>query len=282
VGPFTPDPEAVKLSKAAVFLQPTDVTVRFSNFPSSPNAPENSVASNPRGFALKFGAAGNSDLDIVTHSFNGFPAKTALEFAELLEAIKASGPSAAKPTALDKLLAARPYAADFLTKQKTPASFATTLFFGVNSFRFLNADSKATIVRYRFVPAEKEHYLSAEDVQAQASDYLRADITARIAKGHVKFTWLAQVASEIDKIDDPSTPFPDDRPLIKLGTVDLTALASDQEGLDKSLLFLPSKIPDGIEPADPMIAVRGAAYPVSFGERQWLTKLLRVRRASAT
>ena len=42
----------------------------------------------------------------------------------------------------------------------------------------------------------------------------------------------------------------------------------DQEGLSKSLLFLPNNVPAGIEPVDPMIDVRSAAYPISFGEGQ--------------
>ena len=55
---------------------------------------------------------------------------------------------------------------------------------------------------------------------------------------------------------------------MKLGTLTLTGMAADQEGLDKSLLFLPNNVPAGIEPVDPMIEVRSAAYPISFGERQ--------------
>jgi catalase len=32
--------------------------------------------------------------------------------------------------------------------------------------------------------------------------------------------------------------------------------------------FAPNNVPPGIEPVDPMIEVRSAAYPISFGERQ--------------
>jgi hypothetical protein len=34
-----------------------------------------------------------------------------------------------------------------------------------------------------------------------------------------------------------------------------------------ALLFLPSLLPDGIEPADPMIRFRGLSYPVSYDRR---------------
>jgi catalase len=53
-----------------------------------------------------------------------------------------------------------------------------------------------------------------------------------------------------------------------LADLAVAGMAADQEGLSKSLLFLPNNVPDGIEAADPMIDVRSAAYPISFGERQ--------------
>jgi catalase len=56
--------------------------------------------------------------------------------------------------------------------------------------------------------------------------------------------------------------------LAKLGTISVERVAPDQAIADKSLLFMPGTFPNGIEGADPMFAVRNAAYPVSFGERQ--------------
>ena len=92
-------------------------------------------------------------MDIVTHSFNGFPTANADEFAELLRAIGASGPEAPKPTALDTFLGTHPVAKTFLTTQKpAPVSYATVPYFGVNAFSFTNAAGHRSNVRYRFVP----------------------------------------------------------------------------------------------------------------------------------
>jgi catalase len=82
------------------------------------------------------------------------------------------------------------------------------------------------------------------------------------------FDWFAQIARPGDRTDDPSTPWPEDRQLVKLGTLTITEVAADQGRLSRSLLFLPNNAPPGIEPVDPMIDVRSAAYPISFGERQ--------------
>ena len=124
------------------------------------------------------------------------------------------------------------------------------------------------MVRYRFVPQAGEKYLDEATAKSKGPNYLMEEIATRVAKTPVAFDWLAQIADASDKVDDPSTPWPEDRQLVKLGTLTLTAMAADQAGLSTSLLFLPNNVPDGIEPADPMIDVRSAAYPISFGERQ--------------
>jgi catalase len=67
---------------------------------------------------------------------------------------------------------------------------------------------------------------------------------------------------------DKQTPWPENRELVKLGTLTITGVADDQEGLSRSLVFLPSNVPAGIESVDPMIDVRSTAYAISFGERQ--------------
>ena len=70
------------------------VLVRFSNFTGIPNIPDNIGDANPRGFALKFTLPDGSTADVVTHSFNGFPAATTEEFRQLLLAISVGGASA--------------------------------------------------------------------------------------------------------------------------------------------------------------------------------------------
>ncbi len=267
-GRFTPSPEAATLTTATLFKASIPVLVRFSDFTGLPAIPDNVGDANPRGMAIKFGAIDNSALDIVAHSFNGFPTPTAAEFGVLLRAIAASGPGAAKPTALDRYLGSHPAAKTFLTTQKTPASYATAIYFGVNAFTFTNRAGHKTSVRYRFVPAAGEQFLDDAALQAKTADYLQKDIAARAKAGPVRFDWLAQVAVAGDTATDPSRPWPETRRLVKLGTITLDRVAADQPGLDKALLFLPSTVPAGIAPADPMIDVRSAAYPVSFGERQ--------------
>ena len=268
-GRFMPSAEARRLSKAALFAKPTPVIVRFSDFTGIPTIPDNIGDASPRGLAIKFGTVDDASLDIVSHGFNGFPVRTAAEFGQLFKAIAASGPSAEKPTALDGFFATHPRAKTFLTTQSPPPeSYATQPYFGVNAFTFTDARGRTTAVRYRFVPRAGTHFLELAAAKAKEPNYLRAEIADRVRAAPIQFDWYAQIAESTDKLDDPSIAWPETRRAVLLGTITIDRLAADQPGLDKALIFLPGNVPAGISPADPMVEVRTAAYPVSFAERQ--------------
>ncbi len=269
-GTFTPSPAARGLSKAAIFAGGSlPVTARFSDFTGIPDIPDTDGNANPRGFAVKIGAKNGSTVDIVAHSFNGFPVATSDEFAVFLRAVAASGPGVAHPTPIEQFLGTHPIAKSFLTTQKPPPmSYATTAYFGVNSLRFTNAHGGAAYVRYRFVPRAGEHHLSPEELKAKGPNYLLEEIAQRLAKGPIAFDWYAQIASRGDAIEDPSIAWPQNRRLVKLGTITIGKVAADQDMLDKKTIFLPGQLHDGIAPADPMLTFRDEAYPISFQGRQ--------------
>ena len=269
-GTFTPDPAARSITKAKLFTsQETTVLARFSDFTGIPTIPDNTMDANPRGMAVKFNVPDDSEVDVVMHSFDGFPTRTSAEFRELLIAVGTSGKGVPKPTSLDTFLASHPIAKTFLTTQKEPpVSYATTAFFGVNSFKFTNSQGQSTYVRYRFVPEAGEHYLDAAALTTKDANYLQTEIKERLDKEPVTFIWYAQVAGPGDVIDDPSIAWPATRTLVRLGVVTITGLVPDQASADKKTLFLPGNLPDGMEAADPMIQVRMEAYPISYRHRQ--------------
>lgn len=268
-GSFVPDPEAATLTRAA-HLQRTasQVTLRFSDFTGLPDIPDNNPAANPRGFAIRFTLPDGAFTDIVGHSFNGFPAATSDEFRDLLLAIAASGPGSAPPTALDHFLAGHPIANTFLTTQKTPASFATITYYGVNAFEVTNRQGATHFVRYQFVPVGGERLLTTDQIARQSASYLFDEIRGRIAQGTIRFDMYAQIAERGDKIDDPSVAWPDSRKRVRLGRITVTRLAANTPEEDRALQFNPIHLLDGIRPADPMIEFRGKAYPISAAERQ--------------
>lgn len=269
-GSFEPTTEAASLSKATLFSSgKLDLVARFSNFTGIPDIPDPSANANPRGFALQFYLPDDTQTDIVSHSFNGFPVATADEFGVFLRAIASSGPGATAPTALDQFLATHPIAKTFVTTQKpAPDSFATLPYFGVNAFKFTAADGKTTFVRYRFVPQAGEHFVSAEDLKTKGNDYLLQEIAERVKTAPVKFDWYAQLSGKGDVIDNPSVAWPETNKLVKLGTITLTTISADQPTVSRMTSFQPERLPKGIDAADPMLDARQAAYPLSFHHRQ--------------
>jgi catalase len=267
-GKFEPAAGASRLSSAIVFRGPVPVIVRFSNFTGLPTIPDFSPNADPRGLAVKFLPPHAEPLDIVTHSFNGFPTATAEEFSQLFRAIAASGPDAPKPTALDRFLDAHLKAKEFLTTQKPPPeSYATAAYFGVNAFELIPSAGTHSFVRYRLVPEAGEHYLGPDALQGKGPNYLEEEIKQRVS-APVRFTWYAQLAEKGDRVDDPSIAWPESRKLIKLGTITIDAASAGSRPEDESLVFLPGNVPQGIGLADPMVAIRNAAYRISLGERR--------------
>lgn len=269
-GKFFPDPSAAALSKAPHFQKAaTPLTVRFSDFAGIPTIPDTDPAANPRGLGLKFHLSNGAQTDIVAHSFNGFPSPTADEFRQFAIALGSSGPGVAAPTPADTYLAAHPVAKAFLTSQQPPpVSYATLTYFGVNSFKFTNAQGKAVFGRYRIEPQAGNQFLSVQDVANAAPGYLADELRRRVTNAIVRFTLRVQLSEPGDKIDDPSIAWPDTRKTVELGVVEITNVVAANDAAEHALLFLPADLPAGIEAADPMIQVRSDSYRISFDRRR--------------
>ena len=68
------------------------MTVRFSDTTGIPTLPDADDHATPHGMALKFHLPDGSETDLVTHSFNGFPAATADEMRQFFIAVALAGP----------------------------------------------------------------------------------------------------------------------------------------------------------------------------------------------
>lgn len=269
-GSFTPDPMAKRITQAAPFNGNTiPVTFRFSDFTGIPDIPDTTGASNPRGLAIKFHLPDNTTMDIVSHSFNGFPVSTTDEFRTFLLAISKSGPGAPHPSPIEQFLDSHPIAKTFLTSQKPPSvSYATLSYFGVNAFQFKNKNNVVTFVRYQFIPVKGEEFLSPDEVKAAGPDYLSKEIVKRITDGPVAYQMYAQISEPGDSIGDPGIAWPNSRKLVLLGILNINRIAKNTMAQDKAMIFNPGNLPAGIEIADQMLKDRQQAYPISVAERR--------------
>jgi catalase len=183
-------------------------------------------------------------------------------------ALGTSGPSVAHPTPADTYLTAHPIAKTFLGTQKPPpVSYGTLSYYGVNTFKFTNARGVSRYGRYRIIPQAGEQLLTAEQAKQAPPGYLADEIRQRTARAPVRFRMLVQLVADGDKLEDPSIAWPETRTTIEVGTIKITSVAADSDAEQRALMFLPTALPAGIEAADPMIAARSAAYPVSYDRR---------------
>jgi catalase len=267
-GSFRGTSEGAALSKTVLFDGSTiPVTVRFSNNGGVPTVSDGSADANPHGMAVKFHLPDGSEMDMVTNSLKFFPVSTAQDLRDLLEAVAASPPEAAKPTKLDQFAASHPTVAAASATVATPASFATEQYQGINAFILVNKSGERQPVRFMMVPERLVH-LEPTDATKRDPDFLLAELAARLQRAPVTFRLKAQLASPGDATSDPSKPWPDERKLVELGTLTLNKALANSAEVEKALLFLPGQVSDGIELSDdPMIFVRTSAYAESFSRR---------------
>lgn len=269
-GSFTPSAQAASISKAA-HLQKADspVLVRFSDATGVPNIPDASGNAFPKGIAIRFQLADGTATDIVSISVNGFPAANPEDFLGLLNAVRDSQGSTAKPSPVEQFLGSHPAALKFVTTPKpAPVSFATQPFFGVNAFKFTNAAGQSEYGRYQIIPVAGAQYLSKEATDTAAPDYLMNEIAARVKAQGVQYKILLQIADKGDEVNNATVVWPDSRKTVELGTLTLKSVVADSKAREKTLMFNPLQLTEGIEPSqDPILLARPTAYAVSFGRR---------------
>jgi catalase len=269
-GVFRPSPEAASLTRAPHARGENPITVRLSDFAGIPTVPDNSPEASPRGCAIRFNLGEHVHTDIVAHSIDNFPARTAEEFGEFLRAVASTTPSQPHPNAIEQFLGAHPKALEFVQAPKpTPASFANESFFAVSAVKFTAADGSSTFGRYRILPDAGSEYLDDSAVAAKGPDFLFDEIKQRIARGPVKYQIVVQLAEPEDTVDDATIRWPETRAQLKFGEMALQELVAENEAEQRHIIFDPMPRVDGIEPsADPLFEPRADLYLLSGRRRR--------------
>jgi catalase len=155
------------------------------------------------------------------------------------------------------------------TPKPIPTSFAKESFFGVNAYKFTNADGVSRFGRYRIRPDGGSAYLSDDAAKAQPSNFLFDEIKERIAKSPAKLLIVVQLAAPSDVVDDSTVHWPDDRPEAEFGTLLLTAVIANNEAEQRQIIFDPIPRVDGIDlSGDPLTEPRATVYLMSGRRRR--------------
>jgi len=274
---FTPTAEAAGLSRAAHFAGPAvRAHVRFSNGSGNPTAPDFEPREG-RGMATKYYLPDGTTTDVIGITLPAFFVNTVEGFLEFVRARKPDPATGeADPAAIGEFIGAHPEsltAAEAVLTATPPESYLRCAYNSLHAYRFVDADGAGRFVRYRWEPDEGEANLDLEDATARGPDYLQHDLAERLERGPAGFTVLVQIADDGDPVDDPTVVWPDDRPRVTLGRLEITGLAHDREQGDDVLVFDPTRVTEGIECSDdPILRFRSDAYAESVLRRSGVAR----------
>jgi catalase len=121
--------------------------------------------------------------------------------------------------------------------------------------------------RYRLVPDLGEVYLTAEEVAQRDPHFWLPEMNERVAAGPIGFTLVFQLGNPDDVTNNPTIAWPEERPLIVAGHLEITGQAPNAAELEREI-FDPTHISAGVELSDdPILLFRHQAYAVSAERR---------------
>lgn len=261
-GTFTPTKQAKQISTAPHFATTTPIIVRLSNSTGIPDIEDQNPKASPRGIAIRFKLRNQQITDLIGHSVEGFPVDTPEEFIKFLSiANQASNKPDQFSEYVETHLASKRF---FSLLGRTPQSFATTAFYPLHAFKFINKDKTITIGRYIIQPVQGVHYLNEEQAKAKDKNFLSLELRDQLKKAPVQYRLLLQIANPTDDLMHISQPWHGEHKIIDLGRISLTDVLDNQIIADQSLIFDPTRLSSGIESVkDPMFEIRSPAYQLS-------------------
>ena len=150
-----------------------------------------------------------------------------------------------------------------------PDSFATERFFALQAYKLTNAKGEAQFVRFRIVPLAGMAYRAPETTAALPPNVLFDEMPGRVAAGPVTYTLQAQVAAAGDPTNDPTIAWPEDRPIVTLGTIAVTKAVPDSVVAERKVGYLPNRELPGLAISDdPFLKTRAEVYGIAFPARQ--------------
>ena len=280
-GYFLPYQSMAEYTKAKFLQDPnkkTPVFVRFSTVVGSRGSAD--TVRDVRGFATKFYTE-EGIYDLVGNNIPIFFIQDAIKFPDLVHAIKPEPDnempqaSAAHDTFWD-FVANTPELAHMilwvLSDRALPRSYRMMDGFGVNTFRFVNAEGKARFVKFLWKPLLGVHSLVWDETQKIAGknpDYNREDLWEAIEMGdYPEYEFYIQMIEEQDEdkfdfdILDATKFWPEELvPPMKVGKMVLNRNPDNFFAETEQVAFHPGNVVPGIDFSnDPLLQGRLFSY----------------------
>jgi catalase len=269
-GFFDSNGQGTRLSKAVVFRSGrVPVIGRFSIGGGDPYASD--ALSDVRGLGLQYSLSDGEEWRTAMVNLPVFPFKDAQAFYDNLVASQPDPnthqPDPAKGAAF---LASNPETARALgiIKSHAPSSgFDNSTFYGLNAFRFTNADGTTTFVRWTLAPVQPFEAAGATGA-SQDKNFLFEGLIASILQHPLQWHLIVTVGQPGDPTNDATIPWPEGRETVDVGTLTLDSVESEETSPARDINFDPLVLPSGMAPSDdPLLSARSAIYSQSFTRR---------------
>lgn len=264
-------------TRAKLFDTPgkrTDVAIRFSTVIGGRDSSE--AARDPRGFAVKFYTE-DGNWDLVGNNLGVFFIRDAIKFPDVIHSLKPDPVTfRQEPARIFDFMSQTPEATHMLVNlfspRGIPANYRTMQGFGVNTYRWVNAEGVSHLVKYHWIPAAGVKSLTEADaanIQAGDLGHASRDLYEAIERGEFP-EWELQVQLmsddehpelDFDPLDDtkvwPENEFPP-RPV---GRMVLTSNVSNHHAENEQIAFGTGVLVDGLDfSEDKMLVGRTFSY----------------------
>ncbi|WP_419340522.1 catalase [Achromobacter sp. PD1] len=260
-GRFLGVPRAAQFCASPMFNDAEQpLLVRFSDSGPDPRIRQDSPQAEPRGLAVRIGQ--DSQLVLVGHSIEGFPAQDPQTFLAFIQALNTQH---AAPKSLQAHLAANARAQRFgqLQQDTLPTGYASRSYHMLHSYRLTAADGGTRTGRLTIRGRNADGAHKALNGRNCMDEALRHAMEAGPVALELAFT----PAPEGGATNDPSAGWPEHGGSMLLGYLMLERLAPDQDA-QRTLVFDPSILPAGIEfVGDPLLKARLLAYRLAAERR---------------
>ncbi|MFO0154790.1 MAG: catalase family peroxidase [Alphaproteobacteria bacterium] len=270
-GHFVATAEGTRLSVAPIFSgQRNTALIRFGVAGANPNASD--TARGTRSLSIRFEAPSGDLFEMANISAPVFGSPTPQALVDGLLA-RANDPATGRPNPerAAAFVAANPSVGNqgrFLAANAPPASFATTPYWGVNTFMFRGQDGQTRPARWVFEPRAGVERLTAEQMQSLGNHFLADELRRRVASAPVEFDMVLQFPGQGDDLLNPTIAWPDDRPRAVVGRLTVTEVSAGAGGPCDPISFMILDQAPGIEMSnDPVLQARASSYAVSLSRR---------------
>jgi catalase len=235
VGELVATAGAPALSRSQLFSEaPIPVVARFSVAGGNPNVPD--ATKDARGMALEFRLPDGSRQHMTMLNTPVFGAANPGTFNDMILAAKPD-PKTGKPDQqkLQQFLSSHPDAlaeSNVLASNNPPQSYANSAYYGIHTFKFIDAARATHAVKWRFIPHGGEKPMTTSEFASAPRDFLELRLIKQVAKGPVQWDMVVYVGEPGDPEDNPTIEWPKTRTHFRAGTLTIRE-AMPQSGAER-------------------------------------------------